>query len=191
MIESPGGNPEAVHVLGLVPPVDCTSRLYPLSSAPSGSGDDVVICRGGGTMVIERVAVAVCCGVPESFTVTLALLVAATVGVPLITPVLALIDNPAGRPVADHVYDVTPPEATTVVLYATPLVPDGSGEAVVMVNCELMVIARFADAVCCGLPESFTVTFAVLVPAAVGVPLITPLLALIDNPAGRPVADHV
>jgi hypothetical protein len=70
-------------------------------------------------------------------------------------------------------------------------VPGGSGDVVVMVNCELMVIARFADAVCCGFPESFTVTFAVLVPGAVGVPLITPLLALIDNPAGRPVADQV
>jgi hypothetical protein len=142
-------------------------------------------------MVMDRVAVAVCCGVPESFTVTLALLVPVTVGVPLITPLLALIDNPAGRPVADQVYDVTPPEAATGVLYATFLVPEGSGDGVVIVNCELMVIARLADAVCCGLPESLTVTLAVLVPAVVGVPLIAPLVALIDNPAGRPVADHV
>jgi hypothetical protein len=67
-------------------------------------------------MVMDRVAVAVCCGVPESFTVTLAVLVPATVGVPLITPVVALIDNPAGRLVADQVYDVTPPVAATGAL---------------------------------------------------------------------------
>ncbi len=142
-------------------------------------------------MVMERVAVAVCCGVPESFTVTVALLVPDTVGVPLITPVPALIVNPVGRPVADQVYDVTPPVAATVALYGTFLVPEVSGDVVVMVSCELMVIAKFADAVCCGLPESFTVTVALLDPAAVGVPLITPVLAPIVSPAGRPVADQV
>jgi hypothetical protein len=53
---------------------------------------------------MERLAVAVCWGLPASFTVTLALLVAAgPVGVPLITPVAELIVSPAGRPVADQV----------------------------------------------------------------------------------------
>jgi len=45
----------------------------------------------------------------------LAVLVPAVVGVPLITPVLLLIVKPAGKPVADHVYGVVPPFATTVV----------------------------------------------------------------------------
>jgi hypothetical protein len=55
-----------------------------------------------------------------------------------------------------------------------------------------MVMDRGALAVCWELPESFTVMFALLVPAGpVGVPLITPVPELIVSPAGRPVADHV
>ena len=59
--------------------------------------------RAGGLMVMHRLAFAVCWGLPESFTVTVAELVPAVVGVPLITPVPALITSPPGRPVADHV----------------------------------------------------------------------------------------
>jgi hypothetical protein len=62
---------------------------------------------------------------------------------------------------------------------------------VVIVNAGLMVMERLAVAVCWGVLASFTVTVAVLVPADVGVPLITPVLALIANPAGKPVADQV
>jgi hypothetical protein len=54
-----------------------------------------------------------------------------------------------------------------------------------------MVSERLVFAVCWGLPESCTVTVAVLVPAVMGVPLIKPLPGLIASPAGRPVADHV
>jgi hypothetical protein len=62
---------------------------------------------------------------------------------------------------------------------------------VVIVNAELIVMERLAVAVCWGLLASFTVMVAVLVPTDVGVPLITPVLALIANPAGKPVADQV
>ena len=55
-----------------------------------------------------------------------------------------------------------------------------------------MVIEKLAEALCWGLVESFTVTFAVAVPAGpAGVPLITPVVALIVNPEGKPVADQV
>jgi hypothetical protein len=37
------------------------------------------------------------------------------VGVPVMTPVLELMLNPAGRPGADHVYGPVPPEVVTVV----------------------------------------------------------------------------
>jgi hypothetical protein len=43
---------------------------------------------------------------------------------------------------------------------------------------------------CVGLVESVTVTATVLVPAVVGLPLMTPLAASMLNPAGNPVADH-
>jgi hypothetical protein len=82
---------------------------------PKGSGDVVVIANGA-TIVMEKLADAVSWGLVESFTVTFAVLVPAAVGVPLITPVLALIVSPAGRPVADHVYGVVPPVAVTGAL---------------------------------------------------------------------------
>jgi hypothetical protein len=53
-----------------------------------------------------------------------------------------------------------------------------------------MVMPRLAEAISCGLDESRTVTVAVDVPAAVGVPLITPDEELMDNPIARPVADQ-
>jgi hypothetical protein len=71
-------------------------------------------------------------------------------------------------------------------------VPTGNGDVVVIVNGALIVIDRLALAVIWELLESFTVMFALLVPAGpVGVPLITPVLGLIESPAGRPVADHI
>jgi hypothetical protein len=63
----------------------------------------VVIVRAGGLIVMERLALAVCWGLLASFTVMVAVLVPADVGVPLITPVLVLMANPAGKPVADQV----------------------------------------------------------------------------------------
>ena len=71
-----------------------------------------------------------------------------------------------------------------------PATPPGR-EAVVMDNAALTVIDRFAVAVTCvGLVESVTVIWAVLLPAALGVPVIAPA-ALIDSPAGNPVALNV
>lgn len=55
-------------------------------------------------------------GVDESVTITVTLLVPAAVGVPVICPVPAFIVNPAGKPVACHVYGVVPPAATTPAL---------------------------------------------------------------------------
>ena len=71
------------------------------------------------------------------------------------------------------------------------MTPPANGDVVVTDSCVTIVIERLAEAVCWGLPESFTITFAVLVPVAMGAPLIAPVLALIVNPEGKLVADHV
>ncbi len=84
-----------------------------------------------------------------------------------------------------------PPEASHGRAVSNIHTPLGSGDGVVIVNGPTMVMERFADALSWELVESFTVTFAVLVPEAVGVPLMTPVEALIVSPAGRPVADQV
>lgn len=143
-------------------------------------------------IVNEKFLVAVrCVGLVESVTVIPTVPELAPVGVPLITPLDALMLNPAGSPVADHVYGVVPPVAATVALYAAPALPPGN-DAVVMVGGAMIVIARLAVAVrCVGLVESVTVTTAVLAPAVVGLPLMTPVEALMLRPAGRPVADQV
>ena len=56
------------------------------------------------------------------------MLVAAVVGVPVITPVAAFNESPAGRLPAEtlNVYEPVPPVALTVCEYAVPTVPLGS-----------------------------------------------------------------
>lgn len=62
-------------------------------------------------------------------------------GVPLMTPVEAFSDSPAGKVpvVSDQVYGVVPPEAASIVLYQAPTWPPGS-EAVVMLTAVLAVL---------------------------------------------------
>ena len=59
--------------------------------------------------------------------------------------------------------------------------------------CSWIVRVRTAVAVCCGLPESVTVTVISEEVAEVGVPLMTPLEGLSDNPKGSlpELTDHV
>jgi hypothetical protein len=112
-----------------------------------GSGD-VVVNVTGLRIVIDRFAVAVrCVGLVESVAVTTATVVPGVVGLPVIAPVAGLIPNPAGRLVAFQVIGFVPPVAVTVVLYAVPTTPPGSGEVVVIVTGATMVIDRFAVAV--------------------------------------------
>jgi hypothetical protein len=118
-------------------------------------------------------------------TVTETVEVPAAVGVPVIPPLL-LIDNPAGNPVAVHVYGDTPPMAPTEAVYAVPTVPDGR-EVVVIFNAgALTTRVNEAVAVSAGVELSVTFRETLAVPAAVGVPVIVEPLTL--NPAGRPVA---
>src|SRR3972149_6553749 len=67
-----------------------------------------------------------------SVTCTVKLYVPASVGVPLITPVVLLRLRPDGREpdVTTHVYGVLPPEAVSVWLYAALTVPSESDDVV-------------------------------------------------------------
>lgn len=63
------------------------------------------------------------------------------VGVPLIMPVLELMLNPEGKPVADHVMGAVPPPEVMVVLgYATFTSPAGSDEGPVIVGGPLGIV---------------------------------------------------
>src|SRR2546430_12611330 len=72
-------------------------------------------------MVHVNVWLAVFCALSRTVAVTEK--VPAVVGVPEMTPLDALIDRPAGSPVAEKVYGGVPPEAERVRLVAVPTVP--------------------------------------------------------------------
>jgi hypothetical protein len=140
--------------------------------------------------VIERAFVAVLAvGMVASVTVTVKFEVAAAVGAPEITPA-ELSVNPAGRAptVTAHVWGVVPPAATRVTgPYADPTVPAASGEVVLIlkgVPAAATIIEKACVAVLAvGMVASVTVTVKFEVPAAVGVPEITPAEVSV-NPAG-------
>jgi hypothetical protein len=129
-----------------------------------------------------RLALALRFGLSESSTVTVKSEVPVAVGVPEITPVLALIDSPAGKLplVMLQVYGCAPPAACTVEPYAVPTLPLGS-EVVVIARSASMVMLNAAVAVPAA--ESVTFTVKVEVPTVVGVPEMTPVLAFRDNAA--------
>ena len=165
--------------------------LYAWPAAPEGS-DVVVIVRAAGAMVRDRVALTLCgAGVAESVTLRVTLLVLGPVGVPLMTPE-ELMERPAGSPVADQVYGGVPPPAATVMLYAWPVAPEVSDVVVIVSGPEAIFNVRVTVAVCgVGVVESVALMITLPLLAAVGVPVIAPVPALIERPAGRPVADQV
>jgi len=175
-----------------VPPVAATVvAVYATPTIPAGGVIGVIV--SGVTTAMGRLTFVVrWLGLVESVTVITAVLFpAGPVGVPVITPA-ALIESPAGKPVAVKVYGAVPPLALTVVaVYATPTTPAGS-EVVVIASGVTIVIGRLAVAVeWVGVAESVTVMAAVLVAAGpLGVPVIKPAV-LIESPAGKPVAVKV
>jgi hypothetical protein len=109
----------------------------------------------------------------------------ATVGVPLMAPVDAFTLRPGGRPVAPKL--VGEPSAVMVYVKATPLVAVTANELVIvgLPVVDWIAMVRFALPV----PPALEADRETEVePEAVGVPLITPVAVLIDNPAGSPVA---
>ena len=140
-----------------------------------------------GRMVNGSVAVTVCAGVPESVNWKVReVAVAAAVGVPLITPVVAPNVNPAGSvpEVNCQLYDGVPPCAPSEKEYDVPTAPFGSADVVICRPGGSIVKLRVVVPVCTGGPGSVTLKLReVAVTAAVGVPLIRPD-AFSVSPAG-------
>jgi hypothetical protein len=119
-----------------------------------------------------------------SVTSAVKLAVPVAVGVPVIAPVAVTRDNPAGRlpDGIDQTSGVVPPEEPSVWLYAKLTVSAGR-VMVVMTGAALIVIdsAPVAEA------PTLSVTSAVNIdaPVAVGMPVIAPLDAMRESPAGR------
>ncbi len=92
-----GSDPLAIdQVYGVMPPAARNVALYALPAVALGS-DVVVMTRGTGATVSVNARLAVAGVAAESVTETVKVNEPATVGVPVITPVLAFSVKPAGN----------------------------------------------------------------------------------------------
>jgi hypothetical protein len=125
-IVKPGGKPVADHVYGAVPPVRViVVDVYGKPTCPSGSNGPeiarIALIVTGYVLVTTVVP-------PVRLTTTLYDPAAVGLGDPEITPP-ELMEIPAGRPVAAHVYGVVPPVPVIVVdEYVSPTCPSGKNE---------------------------------------------------------------
>jgi len=119
--------------------------------------------------------------------------VPAVAGVPPITPVEEFSDSCAGKApwTIDQAYGGVPPTAWSGCEYATPTVALGSDGAVVMISPLAMVMVNCLET---GGVDALSPSWMVKVkvPAAVGIPEMTPLTPLSPRPFGKapPVTDH-
>src|SRR5262245_22758795 len=137
---------------------------------------------------IDNGCSAVCCGFELSWTPTRNATGPATVGVPEITPLVGESASPVGSvpSTIDHVRAPNPPVAKTVALYGASRTASGrlavktvSGPPPLIWNCRRTVR---------GVASNVTSSMMKLTePAAVGVPLITPVPAFRTSPAGSNV----
>ena len=112
------------------------------------------------------------------------------VGLPVILPVPVLIESPGGRPVADH-EEMEAADEESVAELDNGLIADPELFDWVpgFATDTVLVITQVKET----WPEkpllSVTVTTTALEPPVVGVPEMVPVPALIDSPAGSPVAE--
>lgn len=103
----------------------------------------------------------------------------AVVGVPLMVPFAKV--SPAGNPVTVNVYGGVPPEAPKACENAVPMVAERTAGVMTIGGGGVIRIVKDCRADCA--PASVATTTNVEVPAAVGVPLMTPPVLNV-NPAG-------
>jgi len=115
----------------------------------------------------------------------------AVVGVPVTDPVEELIERPAGRPEVVQVKDWPDWVSVAELVNVLMAVPAGEVRLDLDKTATVLVVVHVsaAEPACPVLSEATIRTEAE--PGVVGVPVIVPLEALIDRPAGSPVADQV
>jgi hypothetical protein len=172
---SGGSEPEVTcHWYGAWPPVAASVCEQAAPAVPEGRGEAVAMASGVRVIVSENAKLAV--SDLASATVAVKAEAPAAVGVPAITPPEESV-RPAGNApdVTAQEYGGVPQQADRVCEYAAPVAPDGN-EDVVMASW----VGRIVSANCCwaleGHGEPVTATTKLAVPAAVGVPEISPPL---------------
>jgi hypothetical protein len=190
------GNPVAAQLVTgrFVPSVSEKVLLNAVPTAPEAVCPAVMI---GTPSAIVKAILAAALVSPPPVAVKKAVNEPLAVGVPVIAPVLVFSVSPAGNPAA--IQDVAglfcASSSAGVAENAVPTAPEKL--------CPLVIIGDPAEMVkiksSVSLPDDTTignpslpvaVMEAVKDPAVVGVPVIAPVDALIEIPAGSPVADH-
>ena len=186
---SPRGSvpPVRVQVYGPVPPSTRIVAKYGVPTVPFSSVLNLR-CRPA-LMVRDTGPLVLSAGFELSVTLTVRLVVPATVGVPLTVQLFGASVRPAGRvvpPVMVQVYGPVPPVTPKGWLYGVPVEPFGRVGANVNPPPPpfVMVMLRGPLVVSCGFEESVTFTLKLEMPAVVGVPLTVQPAGVSVNPAG-------
>ena len=178
LIVKPAGKlPDEISQVIGVAPVAASVSLYAIPTVPLGKV--VVVITGGAGLM--RMLSALESLLATFVALTVKLDVPAVVGVPVITPPTSIL-KPAGKlpPEMSQVIGAVP-VAASVALYDTPTLPFGNEVVVITGGTALMIMLSTL--------ESLLATFVALtvkldVPAAVGVPVITPPTSIL-KPAGK------
>jgi hypothetical protein len=188
--DRPPGRPVADQVSVAVDEESVADAARGLMAMPEG-----VVCAPGSATVTTLVTVqpkeADPAAPDPSVAVTVTDEAPAVVGEPEMAPEAGSIESPAGRPVADQV-SVAVDEESVAATDTTPMAdPDTSVWSPGLVTDTVFVVVHVSEADPDAPELSVAVSVTEQAQAVVGVPLIVPVVELIDSPAGRPVADQV
>lgn len=153
-----------------------------------------MVTESAGLMAMLRSIVFVCGVGEESVAVMVKFAVPDAVGVPSMTPVAPCSVRPAGNDPAVMLHEtgrVPPLDCSVVAGYTLFIVPPGSDVVVIVKGGGAITMPSAFVAVSAGVVESLTCTVKSAVPAAVGVPVITPVALCKVRPAGRAPAVNV
>jgi hypothetical protein len=184
-----GSAPEVIdQVCAPTPPLAASVVEYRVPAVPFGR---LVVVMEIATPEIESVSALLTLFAPwgnESVTLNVIDVVEVPVGVPVIAPVALASVRPAGSApaVIDQVTGDVPPLEVRVAAYGAPAVPVGRLEVARDSGAAFSVMPKASVAISAvGVSASVTLMIAASQDVFVGVPEMTPVVALRDSPAGN------
>ena len=190
-MDKPTGRPTALQVSVAPDWVSVPTGVRVEMALPDTFDLAPIVATATVLVMVQANAVEAVCP-PKSVTLTTTEETPGVVGVPVMAPVVELIVNPAGRPVADQVSTalgwVSLAEGVSVEMAELVTLVWLPGLVTMIVSETVQAkVAEPANGV--GEPLSVAVTVTEHEHDAVGVPVIAPVDGLIESPVGRPVAE--
>jgi len=188
LIDNPAGRAVAAHAVAGRSRAS-SSAIFAENASPTLPVNVCPAVMSGTPMAMEIVAVSVSVP-PGPVAVMVIVVLPLSCGVPVIWPLLEVMEAQDGSPVADH--EVTGrlvlSVSENVFENASPTLPDPVWPEVMMGAPSAIVKLTLTAGLVPPLPVA--VTEAVKLPFVVGVPVIAPVLVFIERPDGMPVAAH-